>query len=277
MRARVHPGHTGAVSGDARPRGFLDPVLASAAVTAIGMLSTPLLLGADRAIALAADAHLSPGWRATFKAITSLGNATPYVLLALLALAALALAARLGRASPQRVERLRQWGRYPHPLLASLAVSGLLVSVAKPLVGRLRPRLLVSEGLYGFEPLQLDFAANSFPSGHAQTVWVVASVLLLLAARLRADLKAVPPAARPGTRVLLGALCLTVLVAATLVALSRVLLNAHFLSDVLAGSLLGVHTTLWLAPRVLAPGRARPTPETCPTSAGGASPARQRP
>jgi undecaprenyl-diphosphatase len=220
----------------------------AAALALTGAVAVPFALGGDAAVALAVHAHLG-AWRPFWKSVTAFGNAAGYVLITLLALAALGSAATRG-AGTSLAGRLWGYRRYGHLLLASLAVSGLAVQLAKVLFGRLRPRHLVESGLYGARPLNLDFGTNGFPSGHSQTVWVVATVLVLLAVRLQRDLPAHRPV-RGLARVLPALLVTGAMGGAALVALSRVLLNAHFVTDVLAGSLLGVLVTLWLAPQVL--------------------------
>jgi membrane-associated phospholipid phosphatase len=219
----------------------------AAALTA-GAAALSAASGADRLIARLVHQHVTGGWHALFKGVSALGDATGYVLTTLVALAVL----RLARRRPGRdTERLRGYARYGHLLLASLALSGLAVGVLKPLVGRLRPKFLLREDLYGLQPLNFDFAMVGFPSGHAQTVWVTASVAVLLLARLRAELAAPGRPGALGWARLTSALAWAALAGASLVSLSRVLVNAHFVSDVLAGALLGVLATVWLAPRIL--------------------------
>jgi undecaprenyl-diphosphatase len=78
------------------------------------------------------------------------------------------------------------------------------------------------EGVWSFEPL--NFTSTSFPSGHASTVFAVAAVLGILIPLLRWPLLAV----------------------ATGLALTRVVVRAHFLSDVIAGAAIGIATAWWL-------------------------------
>jgi membrane-associated phospholipid phosphatase len=226
------------------------------------VVTVPLFLGGDRIVALAVHERVDPAWRPLLKALSSLGNATGYVLATLLAASLLWLAARRA-SSRERARCLLDYARYGYLLLASLAVSGLAVGVLKPLVGRLRPKYLLHEGVYGVDPLNLDIGMTGFPSGHSQTAWVVATVLVLLAAHLRQAMGSRPlwPPRWGSALRLVPALAISV---ATLVAVSRVLLNDHFVSDVLAGSLLGAVTTLWLAPRLIPPPRqGRKTSRAC--------------
>ncbi|HSE94930.1 MAG TPA: phosphatase PAP2 family protein [Methylomirabilota bacterium] len=114
--------------------------------------------------------------------------------------------------------------------LAGLALGGLTVQVVKYVVCRARPRLVEGWGV-GPSTRPDDSAAigffhwpclgrrnlNSFPSGHATTAFTVAVALTAVA---------------PGRRRLwLGV--------ASGIGVSRVALNAHFLSDVVGGGLIG--------------------------------------
>ncbi len=96
----------------------------------------------------------------------------------------------------------------------------LILNVIKYLAGRARPEILESEGFYGFRPFNDAHAFNSFPSGHSATAFSLAFALI-----------AIFPRARPWA---LGA--------AVLIALSRIMINAHYLSDVVAGAFLA-----WIA------------------------------
>jgi membrane-associated phospholipid phosphatase len=108
--------------------------------------------------------------------------------------------------------------------LVCSVIAGITVNLLKFVIGRARPRLFLTEGDYGFFPMNAEWAFNSFPSGHAQTVFTVATIVAL---------------AIPRTRYL----CFFV---ATLVALSRVMISVHFVSDIVFGSFLGIGIVLLL-------------------------------
>src|SRR6185369_9505525 len=76
---------------------------------------------------------------------------------------------------------------------------------------------LIGTGTYGFHPFQRGDDVGSFPSGHACRILGFAGVWMI---------------AMPGTRIVAAALCAPMLV-------SLVLMNYHFVSDVIAGSVLG--------------------------------------
>jgi membrane-associated phospholipid phosphatase len=97
-----------------------------------------------------------------------------------------------------------------------VALAGLAADVLKIVVGRSRPRVLFTEGAYDLRPLQLHADYQSFPSGHAACVVAAALTLAVIAPRYR----------------------LQFLIVALVVALTRVVIVAHFLSDVVAGAAL---------------------------------------
>jgi undecaprenyl-diphosphatase len=109
-------------------------------------------------------------------------------------------------------------------VFTSVALSGITANVLKAIVGRGRPKLLDQIGLVGIHPFTLDPAFHSFPSGHTNTAFAIAFAVSLLIPQWRGWL----------------------LVLASVVGFSRVVVNAHFLSDVIGGAALAVITTYWL-------------------------------
>lgn len=105
--------------------------------------------------------------------------------------------------------------------LVSLAVASVILHTIKILVGRRRPRDELELNLYGFRPFTFDLRSDSFPSGHALTIFCVAVVLSA----------AIPE------------LALLWFVVAVWLALTRALLNSHFLSDVFVGAGIALITT----------------------------------
>ncbi len=105
--------------------------------------------------------------------------------------------------------------------VVSLAVGSAILHSTKILLGRRRPRDELELGLYGWRPLGFDLQYDSFPSGHALTIFSVAVIL---------------SGALPWLAVLWFALALYL-------ALTRVMLNSHFLSDVFVGAGIGLLTT----------------------------------
>ncbi|MFI4919856.1 MAG: phosphatase PAP2 family protein [Legionellales bacterium] len=105
-------------------------------------------------------------------------------------------------------------------LLACLLLANILNLVLKIGLSRARPDLLFASNLFGFYWFKLNEYYWSFPSGHAVTITALASALGVLIPRY--------------FFVFLGV--------AVLVALSRVLLYHHYLSDVMTGAYLGLLT-----------------------------------
>ena len=103
------------------------------------------------------------------------------------------------------------WKRELLVLIVSILVAALVVFVVKVIVRRRRP-----EGEWGKFYRSTD--PHSFPSGHAVRAMMLAVIMLGMS---------------PATGIVL-------LVWAPLVALARVAMGLHYLSDVLAGMLLGV-------------------------------------
>lgn len=97
----------------------------------------------------------------------------------------------------------------------ALILSGLIARVIKIGFGRPRPGLF-DQGVIEWTP-SFASAHHSFPSGHATAAFALAAVLAVAAPAWRAAFYAL----------------------ATLVAVSRVAVDAHFLSDVVAGGLVG--------------------------------------
>ena len=104
---------------------------------------------------------------------------------------------------------------------ASVAVAGIVTSLLKCLIGRARPVQLDQFGLYGFRPWNWTEARwHSLPSGEATTAFAVAAALAVLF---------------PRYQILWWAF-------AVVMAAARVMVNAHYLSDIVAGAAVGALT-----------------------------------
>jgi len=109
-------------------------------------------------------------------------------------------------------------------LASSVAASGVSADVIKYIAGRARPILYFSEQLYGFNCFHYEYEWISFPSGHAATAFSAAIVFTTLYPRWR----------------------ILFLFAGTLIAFSRIFLTQHYISDVIAGSFLGMASSILL-------------------------------
>jgi membrane-associated phospholipid phosphatase len=132
---------------------------------------------------------------------------------------------------------------HPRPLyanralfvFASVAVSGVVALLIKLIFGRFRPILYFQDGLYGFNFFHPSEDLNSFPSGHAATALSLAFALSILFPRYRFPL-----------------FC-----SGLLVALSRTVTTAHFLSDTVAGAWVGIVTVCLLQQAIVRKGKSQ--------------------
>jgi len=115
------------------------------------------------------------------------------------------------------LKREELWATRAGFVFVTVAVPGILADIMKPVFARARPVLLFRENLYGFTWGSPHANAWSFPSGHSITVTALAIALY-----------AIYPPAWPAYAVL-----------ALAVMASRVILDAHYLSDVVAGFYIG--------------------------------------
>ncbi|HWA29507.1 MAG TPA: phosphatase PAP2 family protein [Rhizomicrobium sp.] len=115
---------------------------------------------------------------------------------------------------------MEYWSNLSLAYLASLAAGSVILHTIKVVLGRRRPRDELELNLYGFRPFHFDLQHDSFPSGHALTICCVAVIA---------------SAAAPALTLLWFAI-------AFYLALTRVFLNAHYLSDVFVGAATGILT-----------------------------------
>ena len=184
-------------------------------VVSIGSVDRPLALFLHTRDA---DLH------ALFDLIGRLGEAWGWLLFFALAFAGLHWGGELPRLRPV-VEPMRVLSAIPAFLFASIAASGLVVDLMKIGFGRLRPKLLFRSDLYGFTWLGWRPDHWSFPSGHSATIVALFSALWWLWPQH----------------------LLFYILAAAIVAGSRVVVGAHYPSDVMAGALVAVLSTRYIA------------------------------
>jgi lipid A 4'-phosphatase len=167
-------------------------------------------------------------WHPFFHGVERFGFGWPYLVI----LGPLFAILRWGGDAPGLrawAEPMRRAAWIPAFLFAAVAVSGLAVDILKVLFGRTRPKLWFANGSYDFTWLGLRADHWSFPSGHAAT-----------AAALMAGLWCLWPRPLP-----------VYIALAALVALSRLVTGAHYLSDTVVGAFIGVVAAraiaVWLA------------------------------
>jgi membrane-associated phospholipid phosphatase len=173
-----------------------------------------LALLIDRAAAHFIYDHVSARTHKFLDRITHYAKAGHWLAAAVLALVGGALARHFGVKDPDVVLLIT----YSLAFIASLTLGSAVLHAIKLVLGRRRPRDDMEMGLYGFVPLSFNLDYNSFPSGHALTICCVAVIFTC-----------VWPFLWP----------LWFAIAAVL-AVTRALLTAHFLSDILIGAGIGL-------------------------------------
>ena len=132
-------------------------------------------------------------------------------------------------------------------LFVAVGLPGLIFTIAKRLIGRARPFVEGTADPFHYRPLGWSVEYAGLPSGHAIDAFAIAMAV-----------GALWPRARP-----------VLWTYAVLIAMSRVVLTAHFPSDVIAGAVVGIVGVLlvrdWFAARGLgfaigADGIVRPLP-----------------
>ena len=123
-------------------------------------------------------------------------------------------------------------------IFIAIAIPGIFINIVKQLIGRGRPRTFDEFGAYVFSPFEFTHVFQSFPSGHATTAGSLGMIIALFHPKFRWP----------------------TLIIAGFLAFARVPANAHYLSDVMTGYMIGTVSTLlfarWLASRAImfAPG-----------------------
>ena len=180
-----------------------------------------------------------------FRFLTDLGLGMWYLwpsgLLALGCFAVIAIQhTRVQKLAPELLARINGLGFSAGYFFLCVALSGLLTNLIKRLVGRSRPKLLDQQDVYTLQPLTFKSDWASWPSGHTTTSVAVALALATFFPRWR----------------------IPMLTVAVLVGLSRVIVNAHYLSDIVAGAVVATLTVMalthqftkksWLNPKLVA-------------------------
>ena len=162
------------------------------------------MMSLDEQIFLAVNQGLQHSWSVhLFCLVTWLGNG---IVLALLILPSLYLFDR---------KALKQ---HAVPLVIVVVLSGVVVNVMKPAIGRSRPpEHFAPQGIVVNTPMGVP-SDRSFPSGHTQTAFSAAAYLACM----------YPVAAAP------------LVLAACLVGMSRIVLGVHYPLDVLTGAAVGI-------------------------------------
>lgn len=143
---------------------------------------------------------------AAIQAATEIGESTWWLVGAAVLFAGFAIAKKHNAA------------RWAFAFFVAIAGSGLAGNLLKLIFGKARPEKLFEAGFFGFTPFSYGHDVNSFPSGHATTFGALAMMFALLSPRFR------------WVCIALGAAGVS----------TRVLIQAHYVSDVCAGFSLGM-------------------------------------
>ena len=161
-------------------------------------------------------------------AITDLGNSG---WMAIVLIGLWVVAAVLDRIKPGN-PRWKLLGRQSVYIFAAVALSGIFTLFIKGIVGRARPYLFDTEGPFGFNALSYESIYASWPSGHTTTAFAFVVAIIILAPRLKYVL----------------------LPFAILAGYSRMVVEAHYLADVIMGATVGTIGAIlvyqWLAPKL---------------------------
>src|SRR5262249_22300445 len=188
--------------------------LASGAVVAIAIIAAAMIV-IDAPAATAAQR--APVWLSEiFDHITEFGKSVWFLVPIALALAAIALLASppLPRMSQRVLAALAVRLGF---LFLAIGLPGMVFTVGKRLIGRARPFVEGSANPLIYRPLGWSVEYSSLPSGHAVDAFAAAMAIGVL---------------WPRTRPLMWTY-------AVVIAVSRVVLTAHFPSDVMVGAVVG--------------------------------------
>ena len=180
----------------------------------VSILVGLLALAIDRRLAHFIYDHVSARAHKALDSITHYAKAAHWLAAAILALI-VAACMRKFKMLPEVATLLVN---YSLAFIASLTMGSAVLHVIKLVLGRRRPRDDMEMGLYGFQPMAFNPDYNSFPSGHALTIFCVAVIFTCVWPAWWAAWFGV----------------------ATILAGTRALLTAHFLSDVLIGAGIGL-------------------------------------
>src|SRR5680860_1173770 len=187
---------------------FEQLVLALSLVALGVLIIDPFLLERARA--------LSPDARDFFSTITDIGRSN-WMLIPTGAAIALAIVLRRNHVGLRNSAGYGLIASTVGFVFVSVGGAGLIANLLKSILGRARPKMFDMVGQFEFQLFAFDPDHASFPSGHATTIFALATVIAIL---------------WPRGRVLLYT-------AAAWIAASRVLIGAHYFTDVVAGAALG--------------------------------------
>lgn len=117
----------------------------------------------------------------------------------------------------------RRWTRYLLYICITGSIAIIIGDGFKYLLGRYRPIMFFEHNLYGMHFFSSEWALNSTPSGHTIRAFSLLTAVSLLYKRFTVVFISI----------------------ATLIGASRVIVTAHYPSDVLFGAFIGIFTAAW--------------------------------
>lgn len=187
----------------------------------LGLLMVPLSLVSmylwDQNIAWYLDAIFGSSLDKAANKITWLGLADVYFWISSLGYLVAALSEKYfnHKISKQASYKLKKQFQL---MFTALLTSGVLVVCLKIIIGRCRPYHSPVFDAFYFKPFSLNWDFQSYPSGHTQVSFTIAAFLIYLWPKF--------------TRYFY--------IFASIIALSRVVLDYHFLGDVISGAYIGI-------------------------------------
>jgi membrane-associated phospholipid phosphatase len=188
------------------------------------LLPIPILMRwVDGPLATFFQGYLETPWWKFFAFITDFANGVIWYSLAVIGLLSAWVRRRLLQPPSSDAVYRARWRAWMF-MIVTMASSGIAENAIKFAIGRDRPRFFFHDGSMAFHPFRLRIADSSFPSGHTQSICSAMLSLAIIYTPLRP----------------------VFLVIAVLVSSSRVVIGAHYLSDVIAGVWLAViAVALW--------------------------------
>ena len=150
-----------------------------------------------------------------FEDITRLGSSSWYFAISIIGFGVVYLNNRLGFI---KIEKQKKISNFFISSFFYILVVGIVTQVLKHIVGRPRPNHTNFEDSFGFNFFTFDSNFHSFPSGHSSTIFIVCFVLVATFPKLKYFFYFL----------------------ASVIALSRVVVGAHFFTDIVAGAILAL-------------------------------------
>ena len=150
-----------------------------------------------------------------FEDITRLGSSSWYFAISIIGLGVVYLNNKLGFV---KIDKQKKISNFFISSFFYILVVGIVTQVLKHIVGRPRPNHTNFEDSFGFNFFTFDSNFHSFPSGHSSTIFIVCFILVATFPKLKYFFYFL----------------------ASVIAVSRVVVGAHFFTDIVAGAILAL-------------------------------------